>query len=537
MTRVALRRHRAAIIGYGLTAALYGLVQAAAFQQIAGSSESARLAFGHSMEALGTQISYILPLPVHVETMSGYVGWRVFGFFAILGAVWAVSAGAGAAPGDEEAGLVDQWLATGLSSVRLVASRVAAFAIGSTVVSVAGGVATDVGAAGAGSPLDAAALSAQMVALDALTVCLFCLSYLVAQLGSTKRAGAAAGAAVVGVLFFLNSLSRTAPSLRPYREISPFRWYERSNPLTPGGHDDWAAIFTLVLVAGALSALAALAFVRRDVGSPLIPRRRVTRPGRATASPLLRVPILRGLYRQRWGLLAWLAAVVVLAAFMANLGKSVVDGFKGISAIQQYLAAGGSGDPYSAYIALVWFGVAQLLVAAYAIVQVSGWAAEDTEGVLEAVLSQPVPRWWVVLERGLTLAAGIAILSGAGAVATGLAGGGVGIHVDAASIWRASWLLLPFGLTFAAAGAVGVGRWPRATVAVLAFLAMVSYLIYQLAPFMAWPAWVPDLSVFKLYGTPLTTGVYWLGLNVMIAIVAVGFAAGVLMMQRREVAR
>jgi len=230
-------------------------------------------------------------------------------------------------------------------------------------------------------------------------------------------------------------------------------------------------------------------------------------------------------------------AVVLLAALMGSLARTVVEGFQGVPSMELYLAAAGGGDPYSAYVALVWFGIAQLLIAGYAIVQVSGWAAEDTEGVLEAVLSQPVPRWWVVLERGLTLAAGIAILSGAGGVASGLAANGVGIHLDAASVWRASWLLLPFGLSFAAAGAVGVGRWPRATVGVLAFLAMVSYLIYQLAAFMSWPAWVPDLSVFKLYGDPLTTGIYWRGLDIMLAIVAAGFAAGVLFMQRREIGR
>jgi len=52
---------------------------------------------------------------------------------------------------------------------------------------------------------------------------------------------------------------------------------------------------------------------------------------------------------------------------------------------------------------------------------------------------------------------------------------------------------------------------------------------------MNWPGWVADLSVFQLYGTPLLTGVFWSGLWAMLAIVAAGFGAATLLMQRREV--
>jgi hypothetical protein len=48
---------------------------------------------------------------------------------------------------------------------------------------------------------------------------------------------------------------------------------------------------------------------------------------------------------------------------------------------------------------------------------------------------------------------------------------------------------------------------------------------------------VLDLSLFHLYGTPLTTGVYWTGLWVMVAIVVVGFGGAAAAMRVREVGR
>jgi hypothetical protein len=96
-------------------------------------------------------------------------------------------------------------------------------------------------------------------------------------------------------------------------------------------------------------------------------------------------------------------------------------------------------------------------------------------------------------------------------------------------------LLIPFALTFAAAGAVADAEWPRAVVGVLGMLAFASFLIYELAPFMSWPRWVSNLSVFQLYGTPLLTGVNWGGLWAMIAIVVAGFGVATVLMQRREV--
>jgi len=76
---------------------------------------------------------------------------------------------------------------------------------------------------------------------------------------------------------------------------------------------------------------------------------------------------------------------------------------------------------------------------------------------------------------------------------------------------------------------------PRAAVGLLGGLAFASYLVDELGPLFKWPAWVQDLSAFKLFGTPLSSGIDRTGLLIMVVIILVGFGASILLMERRDV--
>jgi energy-coupling factor transporter ATP-binding protein EcfA2 len=95
--------------------------------------------------------------------------------------------------------------------------------------------------------------------------------------------------------------------------------------------------------------------------------------------------------------------------------------------------------------------------------------------------------------------------------------------------------LLPFTLSFAAVGAVLASRVPRAAVAVLGTIAFVSYLITDAGPLLKLPAWMIKSSVFSPVGTPLTAGVSWAGLRVMVGVTVGGFTAASLLMRRQDV--
>ena len=115
LLRLALRSHRGAIITMAIVSALGGAANAFGFVQIAGKTHAERLAFAHSMELIGAQFSYILPPPVQLDTMGGYLTWRNFSSLSIVFAIWAILAATGLARGDEERNLTELWLANGAS--------------------------------------------------------------------------------------------------------------------------------------------------------------------------------------------------------------------------------------------------------------------------------------------------------------------------------------------------------------------------------------------------------------------------------------
>ena len=534
--RLAFRLGRWGLVGFAGIGLFATTLQAIGFFQVAGHTPAERAAFGRSMTQLGTQFSILLPPPVRPDTVGGYVQFRAFGSLVVLFAIWALVSASGAARGDEERGLVEVILASGLSRALMLGSRVGAFATACLLAALAASLGLEIGAAGGGEPVPLQAALEASVVLAALGLSCYALTLLVAQFTSARNAVAVAGSLLL-VLFLVNSLSRTFDWLLTWRWLSPFRYYELSRPLAPGGNLDVAATLVLIAASMVCATLAALAFLRRDLGSPLLSLPARTRPVTydASPSPVWRSPILRGLYEQRIGIIVWAAGVASLAAIFVVLTKTLVQPLLAIPVLRHYFDTFVHGDVYSSFLGFLWFNVAQLLMAGFAIAQVARWSSEDTDGRLELILSNPIARMNVVLERAIVLTVGALIVVAVSGVAVGLEARSQSITVDSTHLIEAVVLLVPFTLVFAAVGAVIAARIPRAAVGLLGGFAFASYLVIELGPLFKWPAWALDLSAFKLYGEPLTNGIDETGLVIMSLIVIVGFAASIVLMQRRDV--
>src|SRR5437879_3924565 len=124
----------------------------------------------------------------------------------------------------------------------------------------------------------------------------------------------------------------------------------------------------------------------------------------ASAAPWWKVSVVRGLYERRLGLLAWCAGMAVLAAVFVTLTRTIVQVLLSIPTLLPYLSIFVHQQLYPAVLGYTWFNVAQLLFAALAITYVARWSAEDTDGRLEILLSQPQSRAAIVLERMTVLA-------------------------------------------------------------------------------------------------------------------------------------
>jgi ABC-2 type transport system permease protein len=535
--RIALKQQRTGLIAMTLLAVVGGVLNALGFVQVAGTSQAERLAFGRSMEVLGAQLSYMLPIPERLDTLAGYLQWRWFGSMVLILGIWAVISSTGSGRGDEERGLVEQWFAAGVSRARYVATRVLAFILAAAFAIVATIGFTYLAGSGAGEPLPIAGMAG--VGFDLLLTTLVCfgIGLVVAQLVTTRRAAGFGAAGLVVALFLINGASRTS-DVGPVRWLSPFYLYERSKPLTSEGALDLSAVSALAIAALVLIALAVTAFLQRDLGGTAVTRvSRTSRPTTAASrDPFLRIPVV-ALLRQQWLWIAtWTFGLTVVSAFLASIIKTIIDTLttSATPVMRAYFERAGLGG-YDSFVGAIWLSTLMLILSAYAIVQVQSWSADDAEGRLATILSAPVSRARVILERLIALLVAVGIVCAAAGTAVYLVTTSQSINIDRSKLALATALVVLIPLAFAAIGQLLAVWRPRSALVLLSTIAVVSYFLVQFTPLFGWPEWVANLSLFSLYGMPMGGEVNWSGIAGLIGVTVVGTIGALVAVQRRDV--
>jgi putative exporter of polyketide antibiotics len=531
-----LRLGRWGTAGFSLIALVTTLLQSVAFYRIAGRSLADRAAFGQSITAIGSHFTAVFPPPVRPDTVGGYVEWRGFSALALLLSIWAVASATAMVRIDEERGVIEAALAAGTPRAQLVLTRSAAFVVAVSIASTATAIGFIAGVALARDSFDTRAVIEASMLLALLALSCYGLSMLLAQLFAAR--GATAVTAVVMLsLFLLNSLSRTYPSLLTVSWISPFRYYDLNQPLAPGGAFDTGSAFVLGAIFAAATAAAAAAFALRDIGAPLlpIPRRRPRPSLEQSTAPWWRVAVLRELYASRLGLLTWCAGLAVLGIVFVFATKTALQPLLSVPTLFPNFGAALRQNIFPAALGFTWFNLAELLFAGYAIAQVARWSAEDVDGRLEALLSQPRSRAGVVLERMVVLMIGAALIATVSGVAVYYAANSQDVGLNAQRVAVATSMLVPIALVFAAAGGLLAALNPRAAVGVLGAIAFFSFLDSEIGPPLKFPAWLQDLSAFKLFGTPMTSGLDGRNLALLLLLSALGLGSSILLMQRRDV--
>jgi putative exporter of polyketide antibiotics len=69
----------------------------------------------------------------------------------------------------------------------------------------------------------------------------------------------------------------------------------------------------------------------------------------------------------------------------------------------------------------------------------------------------------------------------------------------------------------------------------LSTVAVFSYFVQQFVPLFGWPDWVASLSLYTLYGMPMSGEIRWGGVAVLVAIGTVATAASLVALRRRDV--
>lgn len=533
--RIALKQQVVSLIGLSVIVVIGSVLNTVAFVQIAGVTPAERAAFAGQMALLGAQLSYMLPVPVRIDTLAGYLEWRWFGTLVVILGLWAAISASGSGRGDEERGLVEQWLAAGVGRARYLVTRVTVFAAVATTV--IGAMLIAILLSAGGEPISAGELLAIGVDLIASTLCCFGVGLVIAQLVTTRREAGGIAAGLLMALFLLNGAGRTA-DVGAARWLSPFYLFERSRPLTTNGALDTVGIAALIAATVVLLAIGVVTFARRDLGGTALPgtlrESRIRRS--ASRDPLLRLPVLAPLRQQRVWIASWLVGFAALAAALISITRTIVDSLTSseVPFMRAYFERAGL-SAYDSFVGAIWLSIATLLLSIYAITQVAGWAADDAEGRLATVLSTPVSRARVILERLATLLVAVALISVASSVTVYFVAAGQGIALDRGRIAIATALLLTIPFAFGSIGQLVSASRPRVAVIALSTVAVFSYFVQQFAPLFEWPDWVANLSLYTLYGMPMSGEIRWAGVAGLVGIGAVATVASLAALRRRDV--
>ncbi len=535
LLRIALKQQTVSLIALTAIGVIGGVLNSLAFVQIAGATPAERAAFAQQMAVLGAQLSYMLPVPVRIDTLGGYMEWRLFGGLVLLYSIWAAISASGSGRGDEERGLVEQWLAAGVGRARYLVTRVLVFA--AVAIVAIGAMQLAILLTAGGEPLSAGEMLAMGVDLLAATLCCYGIALVIAQLVTTRRGAGGIAAGLIVALFFANGAGRTA-DIGPIRWLSPFYLFERSRPLTSNGALDAPGIGGLLAAALVLLAVGVVTFARRDLGGTALPGN--AQESRATRSPsrdrLLRLPVLAPLRQQRVWIGAWLVGFVVLSAALISITRTIVDSLtsSAVPFLRAYFERAGL-SVYDSFVGVIWLSTAMLLLSIYAIVQVAGWSADDAEGRLATILSAPVSHGRVIVERLATLLVAVALIAAASSVAVYVVAARQGITLDGGRVALAAALLLTIPFAFGAIGQFISASRPRIAVGALSAIAVFSYFVQQFSPLFGWPDWVANLSLYNLYGMPMSGDIRWGGVAGLVGIGAVATALSLAALRRRDV--
>ena len=118
--RLGLRLGRWGLLGFSAVGFIATFINAVGFYAVAGHTQAAREAFARSFAQIAAQLTVLLPPPTRLDTVGGYVQYRAYGSLVIVFSIWALASASGSARGNEERGLVEMILATGLSRARAI---------------------------------------------------------------------------------------------------------------------------------------------------------------------------------------------------------------------------------------------------------------------------------------------------------------------------------------------------------------------------------------------------------------------------------
>lgn len=530
-----VRDSRRAALIVGGVAGLFTLATAAPYG-VEFDTPEARAQLVAQMTSLPAAFRGLLGEPINIETLGGFLSWRIGNLLPVMLGLWSVIALSGTLAGEASRGSLDLLVSTrhGRRSVAIqkVAGHVTALAAAMLIAAVLIIVAGRLFAVLPGDEIPVAAALGQVTLYGLLMLAAGALAFAVGPLVGRTRAAGFGLAALFG-MYLVASYGSLSPAIDALGPLSWYAWTAGHRPLA--GVTDWPSIALLGGVVVALLAAGVAMFERRDIGSAnALAWLRLPSLPAGTSGPAVRQLSDRAMVAIAWGL--GVGAYAALIAASASALTASINEVPGMQEIVGALYPDLDLSQPSGILQLAFFAMGSLMVGLAGASFLAGWSSDEVGRRLDVVLSTPRSRVGWFVHSGLGVYAAIGLTAGIigllVAVAVVSQGGDVaGPVIGSAMLGLAASGLAGLGLA--------VGGLVRPTLAApVAGLAVIgTFVLDTLGQALDLPEAVLDLSLYRHLGQPMAGQYDIVGVIAASVLAIGGLALGAWGMQRRDIGR
>lgn len=525
---------RAAIIVGGL-AGLFMLATAAPYG-VEFDTPQSRAQLVAQTTSLPAVFRGLLGEPIRIETLGGFLSWRIGNLLPVMLGLWSVIALSGTLAGEAAKGSLDLLVSTRHArrsvAVQKVAGHVTALVAAMIIAAVIIVLAGRMFAVLPGDDISVAAALGQVTLYGLLMLAAGALAFAVGPLVGRTRAVGFGLAALFG-MYLIASYGSLSPTIDALSPISWYAWTAGHRPLA--GVTDWPSIGLLAAVTIGLVVAGVALFERRDIGSAgALAWLRLPSLPAGTSGPITRQLADRALVAIAWGLGLGIYAALVAAS--ASALTASINEVPGMKAIIDALYPDLDLSRPSGILQLAFFAMGSLMVGLAGATSLAGWSSDEVGRRLDVVLSTPLSRvgWFVRSGLGVFAAIGVTamVIGALVSVAVASQGGDVAGPVIGSAM-----------LGLAASGFAGIGLAaggllrPTLAAPLAASAVIATFILDTIGEALDLPEAVLDLSIYRHLGRPMAGQYEIVGVVVAVLLAIGGLAIGAWGMHRRDVGR
>ena len=532
-----VRDSRRAALVVGVVAGLFMLGTGAPY---GAAPEFSTIALRHqfiaALTALPLALRGLLGEPINLETLGGFLSWRVGNTLPVLLGLWPVLALSGTLAGEAARGSLDLLASTpqGRRTIALekVAGHLTALTVAMLILAVSLWGVGHVFGSLPGDQISISAALGQVLLYGLMMLAAGGVSFATApHLGRTRAL--AFGLIALFASYLIYSYATLSPVIDALKPLSFFTWTAGHRPIA--GVADWGPVVFLAGLDAVLLAIGVVTFGRRDLGSVVnVGWLRVPSLPAGVTGPFTRQLADRAGVAIGWGLGIGLYGMLIVAsakAFAASLGS-----LPQITAIMKSIYPGLDISQPSAVLQLTFFGFGSFIFGLAGASFLAGWASDEGRRRLEVVLSTPRSRLSWAVRSSLGALAGIGLMTSVVAVFIGIA-----VATQAGDLVAPVAGIGVLGLATAGLAGIGlaVGGVVRTSLAagVTVFLVIATFLLDTLGAALKLPDAVLQLSIYKHLGQPMGGIFDPVGIAATVVMALGGLAICAIGLTRRDIGR